>query len=96
MMVLVAYDVNTTEKGGARRLRRVAKTCQNYGQRVQNSVFECVIDPAQLIKIKAKLIGIMNLEKDSLRLYYLGSNWDGSIEHFGTNIPYDIEGTLQF
>ncbi len=94
MMILVAYDVNTTEVGGARRLRRVAKTCQNYGQRVQNSVFEIEVDPAQWTALKSQLEAIINIKLDSLRYYYLGSSWQRRIEHVGAKPSTDLVGTL--
>ena len=94
MMVLVTYDVNTESPGGKRRLRQVAKECVNYGQRVQNSVFECVLDPVQLAKLKHSLCNIMDPEKDSIRFYYLGANWENRIEHFGTKRGYNPEGLL--
>lgn len=93
-MVLVTYDVNTEDKAGKRRLRKVAKYCQNYGQRVQNSVFECLIDPSQLIHLKDHLENIVDLEKDSLRFYYLGNNWKNRVEHIGAKEPVNIDGTL--
>lgn len=93
-MVLVTYDVNTKSDAGKRRLRNVAKTCKNYGQRVQFSVFECIVDPAQLAKLKNDLINIMDEEKDSIRIYHLGSNWKNKIEHYGTKKPYDLEGVI--
>jgi len=94
MMVLVTYDVNTEDAVGKRRLRRVAKHCQNYGQRVQNSVFECLIDPTQLVQLKNDLKAIIDLEKDSLRFYYLGNNWKNRVEHIGAKETIDIEGTI--
>ena len=94
MLVLVAYDVNTESDGGKRRLRRVAKICQNYGQRVQNSVFECWIDSAQFVTFRAKLLAEADTDRDSLRFYFLGDNWKGRIEHFGTKPSYDPEGPL--
>jgi CRISPR-associated protein Cas2 len=83
MMVLVTYDVNTEDASGARRLRRMAKECENIGQRVQNSVFECLVEPQQLVRLKAKLCSIMDKERDSLRIYYLGANWQRRVDHFG-------------
>lgn len=83
MMVVVAYDVNTETEAGKRRLRKVAKECVNYGQRVQNSVFECLIDPAQLVQLRAKLVDIMDLDKDSLRFYMLGTRYQSRIEVVG-------------
>lgn len=96
MMVLVTYDVNTETPAGRRRLRRIAKTCQNYGQRVQFSVFECTVDPAQWVKLRAQLMHEMDPKFDSLRFYFLGSNWQNKVEHEGTKEPRDLEGTLIF
>ncbi len=93
-MVLVTYDVNTETSEGRRRLRLVAKTCVNYGQRVQNSVFECLVDPVQLAQLRKKLESIIDLEKDSLRYYFLGSNWKRRVEHVGAKESYDPEGVL--
>jgi len=94
MMVLVTYDVNSVEVGGARRLRRIAKVCQNYGQRVQNSVFEIEVDPAQWTALKNKLEEIVNVKLDSLRYYYLGSSWQRRVEHVGAKPSTDLNGTL--
>jgi CRISPR-associated protein Cas2 len=94
MMVLVTYDVNTETSSGQKRLRKVAKQCENYGQRVQNSVFECLIDGAQLRVLKASLVDIIDAEKDSLRFYQLGRNWRGKIEHIGAKASLDLEGPL--
>ncbi|QSZ68074.1 CRISPR-associated endonuclease Cas2 [Methanofollis aquaemaris] len=94
MMVLVTYDVSTESNEGKKRLRRVAKECVNYGQRVQNSVFECLVDPAQFAQLKHSLCGIIDEEKDSLRFYYLGKNWKRRVEHFGAKEGYDPEGLL--
>jgi len=94
MLVLVSYDVRTDSKDGARRLRRVARHCENNGQRVQNSVFECLLDPAQWAKFRAELLDIADLEQDSLRFYFLGSNWQRRIEHAGAKPTYDPEGPL--
>lgn len=94
MMVLVTYDVNTETNDGRRRLRRVAKECQNFGQRVQNSVFECLVDPAQWVSLKTSLQSIIEPQKDSLRFYFLGSNWKRRIEHLGAKPAYDPEGPL--
>lgn len=90
MMVLVSYDVSTVDKGGQRRLRRVAKACLDYGQRVQNSVFECDIDPAQWTQLKQKLIDLIDAEQDSLRFYYLGSEWQRRVEHMGAKPTKDL------
>lgn len=94
MMVLVSYDVSTVDKRGRARLRRVAKACLNYGQRVQNSVFECNVDPAQWVALKNELLDTFKEEEDSLRFYHLGSNWQRRVEHFGTKKVPDLEGPL--
>lgn len=94
MMVLITYDVNTEDASGKRRLRKIAKQCVNYGQRVQNSVFECVLDPAQCKQLQHALLSIMDAEKDSLRFYYLGSHYKTKIEHFGAKPSYEPEGIL--
>ncbi len=93
-MVLITYDVSTETEDGKRRLRRVAKRCQSYGQRVQNSVFECIIDPAQMVKLKAQLEEIIDPDKDSLRYYYLGNDWRKRVEHVGAKATVDLEGPL--
>lgn len=82
-MVLVTYDVETLNKAGQKRLRRVAKMCEDYGQRVQNSVFECVLEPGKFTELKFGLIDIIDEEKDSLRFYFFGSKWSGKVEHVG-------------
>ena len=94
MLVLVTYDVDTTTLAGQKRLRKVAKVCEDYGQRVQNSVFECVVDAAQVRALKARLVELINPERDSLRFYYLGNNWRGKVEHIGTKPSVDLEGPL--
>jgi CRISPR-associated protein Cas2 len=94
MMVLISYDIGMHDKIGARRLRRVAKICQNYGQRVQYSVFECSLDPAQWTLVRNKLISEIDKEKDSLRFYFLGANWKKRIEHIGVKESYDVEGSI--
>jgi len=94
MLVLVTYDVSTSEGNGAARLRAVAKACRDYGQRVQYSVFEIEVDPAQWTKLKARLEGIIRLEVDSLRYYYLGANWQKRVEHVGAKPASDLNGTL--
>lgn len=94
MMVLITYDVNTETPAGKRRLAKVAKECKNYGQRVQNSVFECVLDLALLRQVQARLEKIIDLEKDSIRYYYLGDEWKRRVEHVGAKPSLDIEGTL--
>lgn len=94
MMVLVSYDVSMEDKGGSRRLRRVAKTCKNFGQRVQYSVFECIVDPEQWTILRQQLIDEIDEDKDSLRFYFLGSNWKRRIEHVGAKAGIDQEGPL--
>lgn len=94
MMVLVSYDVAVTDEGGPRRLRRVAKICKNYGQRVQYSVFECIVDPAQWAMFRQKLIDEIEESEDSLRFYFLGANWRKRIEHIGAKASFDQEGPL--
>ncbi len=94
MFVLVSYDVKTSDPGGARRLRRVAKVCRNFGQRVQYSVFECIVDPAQWTKMRQMLIDEIDEESDSLRFYFLGSNWRHKVEHIGAKETVDQEGPL--
>lgn len=94
MYILVTYDVSTTTPAGKARLRRAAKACLDYGQRVQNSVFECKVDPAQLVTLKNRLFEIINVETDSLRFYHLGSNWHHRVEHHGAKQGYDVDGPL--
>ncbi len=94
MFVLVSYDVAISSPGGARRLRRVAKTCLNFGQRVQFSVFECVVEPAQWVTLKNQLESIIDTEHDSLRYYYLGSNWKRKVEHVGAKLTLDLDDPL--
>lgn len=94
MLVLVTYDVNLTDPSGRRRLRRVAKTCENKGQRVQNSVFECLVEPAEWVALKAQLEEEIDPELDSLRYYFLGANWKCRVEHVGAKASYDPEGPL--
>lgn len=94
MLVLITYDVNTETEAGKRRLRRVAKQCVNYGQRVQNSVFECVMDAAKCREVRNKLEKIIDKDKDSLRFYYLGNNYKSKVEHIGAKESFDVEGTL--
>ena len=94
MFVLVTYDVAVTEDGGTRRLRRVARACKDWGQRVQYSVFECIVDPEQWVELKARLLKEMDAEKDSMRFYYLGSNWERRVEHVGAKKPIDLQGPL--
>lgn len=94
MMVLVSYDVSMENPCGARRLRRVAKACRDFGQRVQYSVFECIVDPAQWTKLKARLLEEIDAEQDSLRFYFLGANWRKRVEHVGAKPSVDLEGPL--
>ena len=93
-MVLVSYDVNTQDAEGRRRLRHIARACENWGQRVQFSVFECMVDPAQWAALRAKLLAVMDEEKDSLRFYFLGANWRKRLEHVGAKAGYDPQGPL--
>ena len=94
MLVLITYDVNTEDAAGRKRLRQIARQCVNHGQRVQNSVFECLLDAAQCRLLQAKLCKLMDPERDSLRFYYLGKKYENRIEHFGCKASYDPEGTL--
>lgn len=94
MMVLVTYDVSVTSMGGKRRLRQVARQCTNFGQRVQCSVFECVVDPAQWVALKNQLEKIIDPETDSLRYYHLGSNWKHNVEHVGAKPSLDLDEPL--
>ena len=96
MMVLVTYDVSTETPGGKRRLRRVARACRDWGQRVQYSVFECDVDPAEWVKLRDRLVKEIDHDKDSLRFYFLGANWQGRIEHVGAKPSLDLEGPLMF
>ncbi len=93
-MVLITYDINTETAAGQKRLRKVSKACQDYGQRVQNSVFECVIDPARMKQLQARLEKLINMDKDSLRFYYLGDDWRKHMEHIGAKASLDLEGAL--
>jgi len=94
MLVLVSYDVSTRTEAGKRRLRRVARLCEDRGQRVQNSVFECLVDAAQWVTFRAALVAEVEAEEDSLRFYFLGNNWQGRVEHVGAKPAYDPEGPL--
>lgn len=94
MLVLITYDVSTQNAEGKSRLRKVAKECVNYGQRVQNSVFECILDSSQLLLLKDKLVSLINTKEDSLRFYYLGNNYQAKVEHFGSKASYEAEGIL--
>lgn len=91
---MVTYDVNTEDAAGRRRLRKVAKQCQNFGQRVQNSVFECLVDPVQFADLKKRLEGIIDMKSDSLRYYFLGDNWKHRVEHAGAKPTFDPEGVM--
>ncbi len=94
MMVIISYDVSTSEDGGKKRLRKVAKECQNHAQRVQNSVFEADLDYSAFLKLKNNLINLIDKEKDSLRFYYLGNNWECRVEHIGSKKTYNPEGVI--
>jgi CRISPR-associated protein Cas2 len=94
MMMLICYHVSTDSDGGKRRLRRVARACRDYGQRVQYSVFECEVNPAHWVKLKARLIKEIDAGKDSLRFYHLGSNWKRRLEHVGAKRILDLDGPL--
>ncbi|WP_339217828.1 CRISPR-associated endonuclease Cas2 [Ornithinibacillus sp. FSL M8-0202] len=96
MLVLITYDVSTSSDGGVKRLRKVSKECQNYGQRVQNSVFECILDATQYTTLKLKLEGLIDPKKDSLRFYKLGNNHKTKVEHIGVKESLDLEGPLLF
>ncbi len=89
-MVLVSYDVSTTSRAGRKRLRKTAKACEDFGIRVQNSVFECNVDPARWEVLKTRLFDIVKKEEDSLRFYFLGSNWERKVEHHGAKVPPDL------
>lgn len=94
MLVLVTYDVNTLSEGGKKRLRQIARACEDWGQRVQFSVFEIEVDPAQWAKLRARLEQIINVQTDSLRYYFLGANWTRKIEHVGAKPATDLNGPL--
>jgi CRISPR-associated protein Cas2 len=94
MMVLITYDVATESEGGQRRLRHVARECENFGQRVQKSVFECLVDPPRFALLKDRLIKLIDPEQDSLRFYFLGDNWKNRVEQIGAGKTYDPEGPL--
>lgn len=94
MLVVITYDVNTEDSAGRKRLRQIAKQCVNYGQRVQNSVFECLVDASQCRMLQAKLLSIMDEKADSLRFYYLGNNYETKVQHFGCKKSYEPEGVL--
>lgn len=94
MMVLISYDVSTTDKSGQTRLRKIAKACQNHAQRVQNSMFEANLDYSSFLQLKDNLLKLMDEDKDSLRFYYLGNDWKRKVEHFGAKETYDSEGVI--
>lgn len=94
MMVIISYDVSTSDINGKKRLRKVAKECQNHAQRVQNSVFEANLDYSTFLKLKDRLINIIDEEKDSLRFYYLGNKWEKRVEHIGSKTTYNPEGVI--
>ncbi len=94
MMVIISYDVSTSDINGKKRLRKVAKECQNHAQRVQNSVFEADLDYSTFLKLKERLINIIDAKSDSLRFYYLGNNWEKHIEHIGSKTTYNPEGVI--
>lgn len=94
MLVLITYDVSTETEGGKRRLRKVAKQCVNYGQRVQNSVFECIMDYGKCREVKNILEGLIDKNTDSLRFYYLGNNYENKVEHIGSKKAFNMEGPL--
>lgn len=94
MLTVITYDVNTEDPEGRRRLRKVARHCVNYGQRVQNSVFECVADAVTMVKIKGELVDLIDPDKDSLRFYYLGNKYQTKVEHIGAKPTYEAEGFL--
>ena len=94
MLVLVSYDVSTKDRGGLKRLRRVARACEDFGQRVQNSVFECMVDPAQWVSLRGRLLKEADPRLDSLRFYFLGAEWQRRVEHVGARPTYDPEAPL--
>lgn len=94
MLILITYDVSTQDGAGKKRLRKVAKECVNYGQRVQNSVFECIVDASQALILKDKLLSIIDETQDSLRFYTLGNNYKTKVEHYGAKESYEAEGVL--
>ena len=94
MFVVITYDVNTEDAGGRKRLRQVARQCVNYGQRVQNSVFECQLDSAKLRQVEAILTGLIDKEKDSLRFYVIGSSYEGKVKHIGAKPSFDVTDAL--
>ena len=96
MLILITYDVNTQNIQGVKRISKVAKVCTNYGRRVQNSVFECIVDNTQLTELKIKLLDIIDTNEDSLRVYIIGNNYKNKVEHFGTKKAMNLEDVLFF
>jgi CRISPR-associated protein Cas2 len=94
LLILITYDVSTVSRGGQKRLRKVSKICQNYGQRVQNSVFECIVDATQFTTLKIELASVIDVAQDSLRFYQLGNNYKTKVAHIGVKVSIDIEGPL--
>lgn len=94
ILILITYDVSTQDAAGRKRLRKVAKECVNYGQRVQNSVFECILESSQLLIVKDRLVSMIDPQKDSLRFYNLGNSYQRKVEHYGIKESYEAEGTL--
>lgn len=94
MYVLITYDVNTTTPEGRKKLRNVAKCCQKYGQRVQNSVFECMVDGSSFVKLRGELLHIIDQDEDSIRIYHLGKQFRSKIEEYGKKTSFAIEGEL--
>jgi CRISPR-associated protein Cas2 len=94
MLVLVTYDVSTTSERGRKRLRKVAECCLDYGQRVQNSVFECTVNQEQWARLRLRLLDLINPDEDSVRFYFMGNNWRRRVEHHGTKPSMDLEGPL--
>lgn len=94
MLILITYDVDATTKAGEKRLRKVAKECVNYGQRVQNSVFECVLTEAQFTILRSAIVTIIDQEKDSVRFYFLGNNWNNKVEYIGKKTSFDMTAEL--
>ncbi len=94
MVILVTYDVSTVSQKGRKRLRQVAAACLDFGQRVQNSVFECDVEPAQWVALRARLLSLYDEKEDSLRFYNLGSNWQRRVEHHGQKKAIDLDGPL--
>lgn len=94
MLILITYDVNTTKPAGRKRLNRIAKICCNYGQRVQNSVFECCLTSAQFVNVRSEILDIADKNEDSIRIYHLGKKYENKIEQYGCKPSYNPEGEL--